>query len=161
VIIFGREASPTCIVDASEPDAGVDRQTRSIRKEIWNGSVRDRERIKWIRHWHADAGGTESNVCARYLKWIRRKRYRCCRRIEKGSCDSEIGKSSQVFVAYIAREGAIVHLTICCRKVWCSTSKVIEEVVATSSVFRPCLVKGYSRIVDTRRARIRIGINNE
>ena len=47
--------SGTGVVNAAKPNAGSHRETASVRKEIWNSRIRDRERIKRILDWHTDA----------------------------------------------------------------------------------------------------------
>ncbi len=49
--------SGTGVVNATKPNAGSDRETGSVRKEIWNSRISDCERIKRIRDWHTDAVG--------------------------------------------------------------------------------------------------------
>ena len=39
-------------------------ETASVGKEIWNSRIRDRERIKRILDWHADAEWTKGYVSA-------------------------------------------------------------------------------------------------
>ena len=47
--------SGTGVVNAAKPNPSSDWKTASVRKEIWNSRIRDRERIKRILDWHADA----------------------------------------------------------------------------------------------------------
>src|SRR6516164_9827900 len=70
------------VVNTTEANTGRDRETRSIREEVWNRCVSNSERIKRIGKWHADAGRTkERPICL--VERIRCKRYRCEGRIEK------------------------------------------------------------------------------
>src|SRR5213593_1619083 len=48
-------APRTGIVDASEPNTRGYRETRAIRKEVWNSCICNRKRIKRIRERHTDA----------------------------------------------------------------------------------------------------------
>ena len=41
-----------------------DRETASVRKEIWDRRICDCERIPWIFDWHTDASGTKIYVRA-------------------------------------------------------------------------------------------------
>src|SRR4029077_15950514 len=104
------------VVNRPKPNPGIHRETRSVRKEVRNSRICDRERIKRVDDWHTDAERTESDVGTWDVERIRLKWHCCQRRIEKRSRKLEIPKHCEVFVAHIAREGPIVHLTICRRQ---------------------------------------------
>src|SRR5436190_9729863 len=124
-------ASWTRIVNPAEPNAGSYRETRAIRKEIWNSRICNGERIKRIRDRHTDAGGTKECIGAWSLKWIRRKRRSRQRRIEIRARILEVGKDRQVFFANVAGKRAVVHLAISRRQRRRESGEVKEEVVAT------------------------------
>src|SRR5262249_48880595 len=88
----------------------------SVRKEVRNSRICDGERIPRVAERHTDAERTESDVGTRDVERIRLKWHCCQRRIEKRSRKLEIPKHREVFVAQIAREGTIVHVTICRRQ---------------------------------------------
>ena len=75
--------SGTGVIDAAEPNAGGDRQTGAVSKEIWNSRISHGEGIKRIRDRHADASGTKAYVGARNLERVGAKRNSGKRRIEK------------------------------------------------------------------------------
>src|SRR5205814_179936 len=104
------------VVNRPKPNPRKHRETRSVRKEARNSRVCDRERIKRVDDWHTDAERTESDVGTWDVERIRFKWHCCQRRIEKRSCNFEIPKHREVFVAQIASERPIVHLTICRRQ---------------------------------------------
>src|SRR5262249_10739526 len=118
------------------------------------------ERIKRIDEWHADTGGTESDVRVGPFKWIRRKRHSCQRGIKERPRDFEIRKDRQVFVAQIARKRAIEDLPVCRWQGRCESGKVEEEVIPTAFVVSAKLRHEYPRVVYTRCAGIRIRIND-
>src|SRR6266699_5974767 len=74
--------SRTGVVNAAKPNPRSHRETRSVRKEIWNSRIRDCEGIPRIRDWHTNAVGTKERVSAWRLERIGRKRYSCEGRIE-------------------------------------------------------------------------------
>src|SRR4029453_15989161 len=150
----------TSVVNTAEPDAGRDWETRSVREEVWNRGVCNGERIKRIGNWHTDAGGTKECIGAWILKWVRRKRHRCERRIEVGTRIFKIAKYRQVFVAKIPGERPVVHLPVSWRQRRRESREVKQEVVATALIISAELVKLYYRIVDTRCAGIGIRVNN-
>src|SRR5262249_24056547 len=124
VIIVGELFVPwTGVIEASEPITGGHRETRSIRKEIWNRRTCHGERNKRIDGWPVDTGGTESDVRVGPFKWIRRKRNSCRRGIKERPRDFEIRKDRQVFVAQIARKGAIEDLPVCRWQGRCESGK--------------------------------------
>src|ERR1700740_3151061 len=43
------------VVNTAKRNSGSYWETAAVRKEIGNSRIRDRERIKWILDWHADA----------------------------------------------------------------------------------------------------------
>src|SRR4030095_870760 len=100
------------VVNGAKPNPGKHRETRSVRKEVRNSRICDRERIKRVDDWHTDAERTECDVGTRDVERVRLKWHCCQRRIEKRSRNLEIRKHREVFVAHIAHEGPIVHLTI-------------------------------------------------
>ena len=151
----------TGVIDASEPNTGGHRQTRPIRKEIWNRRICQGERIPRIADWHADPSRAECDACARLLERIGRKRHSCQRGIKERPRDFEIGKHRQVFVAQIARKRAIEVLPVCRRQGRCESGKVEEEVIPTAFVISPELGLEYPRVVYTRCAGIRIRINDK
>src|SRR5204863_1741661 len=104
------------VVNRPKPNPGIHRETRSVGKEVRNSRICDRERIKRIDDWHTDAERAESDVGTWDVERIRLKWHCCQRRIEKRSCNFEIPKHREVFVAQIASERSIVHLTICRRQ---------------------------------------------
>src|SRR6476661_7808463 len=144
----------TSVVNAAKPNACSDRETGTIRKEIWNRRISDCERIPCVHDWDTGAPGTKPP-----LEWIGRRWHSCQGRVEKRARIFEVGKYRQVLVAQVAGERTVEHLTVSWRQRGRNSREVIAEVVATSTVFRPSLVKLHSRIVDTRRTWICIGIN--
>src|SRR4030095_11326597 len=69
--------SGTGVVSAAKPNSHSHRETASVRKEIWNSRIGDRERIKRIRDWHTDGQATNAYASAWDLEWIRRKWHSC------------------------------------------------------------------------------------
>src|SRR4029453_19148526 len=68
--------SGTGIVNATKPNAGSDRETASVGKEIWNSRIRDCERIPRVHDWHTyRVGGTKAYVSAWDLEWVGLKRH--------------------------------------------------------------------------------------
>src|SRR5204862_3073187 len=100
-------------VNRPKSNPGKHRETRSVRKEVRNSRICDRERIKRVDDWHTDAERAESDVGTWDVERIRLKWHCCQRRIEKRSCKFEIPKHREVFVTQIASERTMVHLTIC------------------------------------------------
>src|SRR4029079_11645020 len=99
-----------------KPNPGNHRETRSVRKEVRNSRICDRERIPRVAERDTDAARTESDVSTRDVERIRLK-WNCCQgRIEKRSRKLEIPEHREVFVAQVARERPIVHLAICRRQ---------------------------------------------
>src|SRR5262249_15527989 len=132
------------VVNTTKPNTSGDRETRSVRKEIWNSRICNGERVPRIEreNGHTDAGGTKETVSAWVFEWIRRKGYCCQRRIEKRARIFEIAKHRQVFVTYIASERAVVHLPISRRQRRREGREVKEKVVATALVLGAELWKG-------------------
>src|SRR5437016_4540840 len=116
IVIGELFASRPGVVNRPKPNPGIHRETRSVRKEVRNSRICDRERIKRVDDWHTDAERTESDVGTWDVERIRLKWHCCQRRIEKRSRKLEIRKHREVFVAQIASEGSIVHLAICRRE---------------------------------------------
>src|SRR4029077_14036614 len=75
--------SRTGVVHTANPHSCRHRETAPVGKKIWDSRVGDREGIKRIRDWHADADGTQGCVSVWDLEWIGRKRHCRHRRIEK------------------------------------------------------------------------------
>ena len=75
--------SGTGVVNAAETNPCSHGETDSVRKEIWNGRIRDCERIKRILDWHADIEASKDYVSAWDLEWVGHKRHSCQGRIEK------------------------------------------------------------------------------
>ena len=99
----------TSVVNAAKPNASSHRDGHSVNSQ---SGISNCEGIKRIRDWHADTGRTKERVSPRRFEWIRRKRHSRQRGIEKRARIFEVGKHHQVFVAYVARERAVVHLTV-------------------------------------------------
>src|SRR5882724_4450542 len=97
------------IIGAAEPNTSSHRNWHAVNNK---SCVPDCERIKRIRNWHTDTGGTKESVSGRCVEWIRRKRHCRQRRIEERARIFEVGKHRQVLVAQIAGERAVVHLAI-------------------------------------------------
>src|SRR5437667_3968300 len=104
------------VVNTTEPNPSSYGKTTSVRKEICNSRIRDREGIKRILDWHADAELTKGYVSAWLLERIRRKLHSRKGRIEIRADIFEISKYRQVFVTQIAREGSIECLAVSRRK---------------------------------------------
>src|ERR1043166_1927695 len=68
----------TGVVDGTKLNASCNRETRSVRKEIWDRCIRNGERVKRILNWHADTPQNYTKV-----EWIGYKRHSGKRRIEK------------------------------------------------------------------------------
>src|SRR5882724_6263743 len=105
-------ASGASVVDATKSNASSHWHWYSVNNQ---SRVANCEGIKRIRDWHADAGRTEKIVSASRVEWIGRKWHCCQRRIEIRPRIFEVGKYCQVFVAQVAGERAVVHLTVCRR----------------------------------------------
>src|SRR5438552_8912634 len=75
--------SGTGVVNVASRNPDSYRETRSIRKEIWNSRICDCEGIKRILDWHTDTEWTKAYVSAWDLEWVGYKRHSCQRRIEK------------------------------------------------------------------------------
>src|SRR6476659_1523426 len=75
--------SGTGVVNAAKRNSGRYREAAPVTKEVWNSRISDRERIKRIRDWHADAELTKAYVSAWDLERVGRKWHSCRRRIEK------------------------------------------------------------------------------
>ena len=71
--------SHALIVDGTKPNPCCYRDRYSVDVQ---SRIRDRERIKWILDWHADAGRAERRA-VRVFEWIRGKRSRCRGSIKK------------------------------------------------------------------------------
>src|SRR6266513_2114104 len=72
--------SRTGVVNSAKSHPGRHWDTDSVNN---HSVIGHRERIKRIRDWHTYAGRTKAYVSAWVLEWIRRKRHRRQRRIEK------------------------------------------------------------------------------
>src|SRR4029450_6655519 len=97
--------SGTGVINATKPNAGSDRETASVGKEIWNSRISDCERIPRVHDWHTyRVGGTKAYVRAWDLEWVGLKRHSCQGRIEKGADIFKVGKQCQVFVTDITCE---------------------------------------------------------
>src|SRR5215471_16561989 len=71
IIVVGKPiVSGSGVVNGAKPDSRSHRQAASIGKEIWNGCIGDRERIKRVLDWHTE--GTRTKRCSRAwnLEWI-------------------------------------------------------------------------------------------
>jgi hypothetical protein len=75
--------SGTGIVNATKINSGSDRETASVRKEIWNSRISDCERIPRVHDWHTYAEAIKAYVSAWDLEWVGLKRHSCQGRIEK------------------------------------------------------------------------------
>src|SRR5262249_35609679 len=84
--------SGTGVDNTTKPNTRGYRETGPVRKEVWNDRICNRERIKRIRDWHADSGGTKKRAGVSVMKWVRRKRHRRQGRIEKRAGIFEIAK---------------------------------------------------------------------
>src|SRR5882724_1404555 len=114
--------------------------------------IPDCEGIERILDWHTNSCGAKERVSAGRMEWIGRKWHCRQRRIEIRPRIFEVGKYREVLVAQVAGERTVVHLTVCRWQVWSERSEVIEEVIATSSIFRAGLVNLLSWVVNTRCA---------
>src|SRR6266487_2313762 len=73
----------TGVIDTTKPNTSSDRETISVRKEVWNNRICHGERIKRVGDWHANASGTQPDAGTGDLERIRRKRHCCERCIEE------------------------------------------------------------------------------
>src|SRR6266436_1429750 len=143
------------IVKAAEPDPGGDRNRISVNN---NSGVPNCERIKCILDWHTDAERTTGPYgrkrrtvnTGNSVEWIGRKWHSGQRRIEKRACIFEVGKHREVFIAQVARERSVVHLTVSRRQrwresgevegqefpIWRNPSSRVTEVVANTKICR-------------------------
>src|SRR5439155_18988663 len=118
----------TGVVNAAKPNSRSHGSWDSVNDQ---SRIPDREGIKRILDWHTDAVWTKERVRAWRFEWIRRKRHRRCRRIEKRARILKVGKHHQVFVAQVAREGTVIRLAISRRQRRRECREVKEEVIAT------------------------------
>src|SRR2546428_12862125 len=105
--------SRTGVINAAKPNPRSHGSWDSVNDQ---SRIPDREGIKRILDWHTNAVGTKERVRAWRFEWIRRKRHRRRRRVEKRACIFKVGQYRQVFVAYIACERTVEGLAISRRK---------------------------------------------
>src|SRR5262249_55403057 len=124
-------ASYAGIVDAAEPNPSGQRNWRSVNIQ---SHIPYREWIKRILDRHANAVGTArpygSEISSGNVEWIRRKWHGCQCRIEIRPRIFKVAKYCQVFVAYVARERTVVHLTVARRQRRRNRGEVIGRVVS-------------------------------
>src|SRR6266480_663601 len=116
-----------------------------------NSRVRYRERIKRILDWHTDTGRSEGGDWYRAVERIGYKRSRRQSRTEIGTGVLEVRKQGQVLVANVARQGAIVGLTISPR----NRRRQRCEIEKRKVPIRKRNVAGVSRIILWARRRVR------
>src|SRR5438034_257401 len=99
------------------------------------------ERIKRILDWHTDAERAcrpyGRKISSRNVEWIGGKWHSGRRRIKIRARIFEVGKHCQVFVAQVACERTVVHLTVSRRQIWCDGGEVIGGVVSVQALQGP------------------------
>src|SRR6266446_6606448 len=143
------------IIEAAEANPGGYRNRRPVYN---NSRVPDCEGVKRVRDRHTDAVRAtrpysrkrRTVYTGNSVEWIGRKWHSSQRRIEKRACIFEVGKHREVFVAQVARERSVVHLTVSRRQRWRESGEVegqevpirrnpssrVTEVVANTKICR-------------------------